>query len=136
MEIFAAKRESKRGPADWFSGTVWLDPLLANTEPLTLKVTRVSFEPGARTAWHTHPRGQGLYVLSGVCQAQARGGSLQEIGPGGSVWFAADEMHWHGARPGQTMVHLAMQESYENNVDVVWLEHVTDAEAETGNQAT
>ena len=128
MDIFEAVRESKRGPTAWFTGTVWLDPLLAGGGPSTLKVTRVSFEPGARTAWHTHPRGQGLHVLSGVCQVQARGGPLQEVGPGGSAWFAPGEVHWHGAKPGQTMVHLAMQESDENNVDVVWMDHVREEE--------
>ena len=131
MDIFAAKRESRRGPADWFSGVVWLDPLIAGGEAQTLKVTRVSFEPGARTAWHTHSRGQGLHILSGVCQAQVRGGPLGEVGPGDSVWFAAGEVHWHGAKPGHTMVHLAMQESDEHNADVVWMEHVSDAELAT-----
>ena len=128
MEIFRGNRESRRGRADWFNGTVWLDPLIASDPPSTPKVTRVSFEPGARTAWHTHPRGQGLLVLSGVCQAQARGGDLREVQAGDSVWFEPGEVHWHGAKPGHSMVHLAMQESDEHNVDVVWMDHVRDEE--------
>ena len=132
MEVFEAKRESKRGPADWFSGIVWLDALITGGAPQTLKATRVSFEPGARTAWHIHPCGQGLHVLSGVCAAQVRGGPVQQIHAGGSVWFAPGEVHWHGATPGQTMVHLAMQASDAGNVDVVWMEHVTDAEIAAG----
>ena len=128
MDVFAGNRESRRGPADWFSGVVWIDPVLANTAPSTLSVARVSFEPGARTAWHTHPRGQGIYILSGVCQAQARGGEVREVRAGDAVWFAPGEVHWHGAKPGHTVVHLAMQESDEHGVSVVWMEHVSEAE--------
>jgi len=117
-------RSTRQGPADWFSGTVWLDPVVAGEAPSRLKVTRVTFEPGARTAWHTHPRGQALHVLSGVCQVQLRGTPLQEVASGDSVWIDAGEIHWHGAAPGRTMVHLAMQETDENGVDVVWMEHV------------
>lgn len=121
-------RNTKQGPADWFSGTVWLDPVVAGETPSRLKATRVSFGPGARTAWHTHPLGQALHVLSGVCQVQLRGEPVQEITSGDSVWIEAGEVHWHGAAPGRTMVHLAMQETDDNGVDVVWMEHVTDAE--------
>ncbi len=126
MDIFAGPRESRRGPADWFTGVVWIDPVLPNTAPSTLAVARVSFEPGARTAWHTHPRGQGLHILSGVCQMQVRGGEVCEVNAGEAVWFAPGEVHWHGAKPGHTMVHLAMQEFDENGVNVVWLEHVSE----------
>jgi quercetin dioxygenase-like cupin family protein len=128
MEMFEGTRESRRGSADWFSGVVWLDPVIAGAVPSTLKVTRVSFEPGARTAWHTHPRGQGIFVLSGICQAQAYGVPLREVRAGDAVWFAPGEVHWHGAKPGHTMVHLAMQEADEKGVDVVWMEQVTDEE--------
>jgi len=93
-----------------------------------MKVNRVSFEPGARTAWHTHPVGQGLHVLSGLGRVQLKGGPVQEIRPGDTVWIEANELHWHGAAPRCTMVHLAMQEADETGVDVVWLEHVTDEE--------
>lgn len=125
MEIFEGTQESRRGPADWFSGVVWIDPVLGNQAPSTLSCARVSFEPGTRTAWHTHPRGQGLYILSGVCQAQTRDAEIRELRAGDAVWFAPDEVHWHGAKPGHTMVHLAMQESNEQGINVVWLEHVS-----------
>ena len=92
-------RSTRQGPADWFSGTVWLDPVVAGEAPSRLKVTRVTFEPGARTAWHTHPRGQALHVLSGVCQVQLRGTPLQEVASGDSVWIDAGEVHGHGAAP-------------------------------------
>jgi quercetin dioxygenase-like cupin family protein len=93
-----------------------------------MKVNRVSFEPGARTAWHTHPVGQGLHVQAGLGRVQLKGGPVQEIRPGDSVWIEAGEVHWHGAAPGHTMVHLAMQETDASGLDVVWLEHVTDEE--------
>lgn len=114
-------RGSRRGPEAWFNGVVWLDDVLSTA---TLKVTRVSFEPGARTAWHTHPRGQALHVLSGVCRVQRRGGEVEEVSSGDSVWIDAGEVHWHGAAAGRTMVHLAIQNVDEHGVDVVWLEHV------------
>lgn len=114
-------RGSRRGPEAWFNGVVWLDDVLSTA---TLKVTRVSFEPGARTAWHTHPRGQALHVLSGVCQVQLRGGEVEEVSSGDSVWIDAGEVHWHGAAAGRTMAHLAIQDVDEHGVDVVWLEHV------------
>ena len=126
MDVFEGTRESRRGPAEWFSGVVWIDTVLANTAPSTLSSARVSFEPGARTAWHTHPCGQGIYVLSGVCQAQVRGGPLHEVEAGDAVWFAPGEVHWHGAKPGHTMVHMAMQAFDENGVNVVWMEHVRE----------
>ena len=129
MQVFQGDRESRRGPEDWFTGVVWIDTVLANTEPNPLSSARVGFEPGARTAWHTHPRGQGLYVLSGVCQAQTRGADLRELHAGDAVWFAPGEVHWHGAKPGHTMVHLAMQMSDENGVNVQWMEHVSEIES-------
>ena len=132
MQVHPGNGNSRRGPATWFSGTVWLDPLVAANTPSTLRVTRVSFEPGARTAWHTHPLGQGIHIVSGVCQAQVRGGAVVEVQAGGLVWFAPGEIHWHGAKPGHTMVHLAMQQADEHNVDVVWLEQVSEAELAAG----
>ena len=96
--------------------------------PVALRSARVSFEPGARTAWHTHPRGQAILVLSGVCQAQARGGMVRELVAGDSAWFAPGEVHWHGAKPGHAMVHLAMQQPDEAGDVVVWMEHVSEAE--------
>lgn len=132
MKIFEGTRESRRGPAEWFTGVVWIDTVLGNTAPNTLSSARVSFEPGARTAWHTHPRGQGIYVLSGVCQAQVRGGEIREVHAGDAVWFAPGEVHWHGAKPGHTMVHLAMQFSDESGEVVKWMEQVSEVEVATG----
>ncbi len=114
-------RGCRPGPPTWFSGIVWLDEVVVST---ALKVTRVGFAPGARTAWHSHPRGQALHVLSGICQVQLRGGPLHEVRSGDSVWIDAGEVHWHGAAPGRWMVHLAMQEPDASGTDVVWLEHV------------
>ncbi len=116
---------SARGPADWFTGTVWQDPVVEAPEPARLRVNRVSFEPGARTAWHTHPLGQTLYVLSGTGRAQTWGGPVRVLRPGDTVWIPPGEKHWHGAAPGHGMVHLAMQEALAG-VSVVWLEKVAD----------
>ena len=118
----------RRGPAEWFSGTVWIDDVVTAGEPARFVAARVSFEPGARTAWHTHPRGQALHVLSGVGLVQLKGVPAQLIRPGDTVWIEAGEEHWHGAAPGHTMVHLAIQEKDEAGATVVWLEQVTDAE--------
>ncbi len=117
-------RGCRRGPPAWFSGIVWLDEVVTAA---TLKVTRVSFEPGARTAWHSHPKGQALHVLSGVCLVQLRGGAVEEVSSGDSVWIEPEEIHWHGAAQGRTMVHLAIQEADDQGVDVVWLDHVDAA---------
>jgi quercetin dioxygenase-like cupin family protein len=121
-------RKCRKGPAEWFTGTVWIDEIVTGTAPSRLKANRVSFEPGARTAWHTHPMGQALHVVAGLGRVQLKGQPPQEIGPGDTVWIEAGEVHWHGAAAGHTMVHLAMQEADERGIDVVWLEHVTDAE--------
>jgi quercetin dioxygenase-like cupin family protein len=118
----------RRGPDDWFTGTVWIDEVVTPGAPARFSVARVSFEPGARTAWHTHPVGQALHVLSGVGWVQLKGEAAQAIRPGDSVWIEPGELHWHGAAAGHTMVHLAMQEKDADGVAVVWLEHVTDAE--------
>ncbi|HWZ58797.1 MAG TPA: cupin domain-containing protein [Gemmatimonadaceae bacterium] len=122
------QRGCRQGPAEWFTGTVWIDEIVTGTSPSRLNSARVSFEPGARTAWHTHPRGQALHVLSGIGRVQLAGHPPQVIRPGDTVWIEANERHWHGAAPGRTMVHLAMQEADDQGVAVVWLDHVTDAE--------
>jgi quercetin dioxygenase-like cupin family protein len=128
MDITSADHTpTRRGPAAYFTGTVWQDPVIEAPAPAQLRATRVSFEPGARTAWHTHPLGQTLYVLSGIGRAQAEGGPVRELRPGDTVWFAPNEKHWHGAAPGFGMVHLAMQEALDG-VHVSWLNHVTDEE--------
>jgi quercetin dioxygenase-like cupin family protein len=123
-----AMRGCRKGPGDWFTGTVWIDEVVAGSAPSRFKVNRVSFEPGARTAWHTHPMGQALHVLTGVGRVQLAGQPIQKIGPGDSVWIEAGERHWHGADATHTMVHIAIQETDEHGVDVVWLEHVTGQE--------
>lgn len=124
----SAERASKRAPADWFTGTAWIDEIAVNPEPSRARLARVTFEPGARTAWHTHPLGQVIHILSGTCLAQKDGEPIQTVHPGDTVTFAPNERHWHGAAPDQTMVHLTMQEADGNGVQVTWLEHVTDEE--------
>ncbi len=123
----ADKNPTRRGPADWFTGTVWQDPVVEAPTPARLRVNRVSFEPGARTAWHTHPLGQTLFVLSGVGRAQTWGGLVRTIRPGDTIWIPPGEKHWHGAAPTTGMSHLAMQEALDGTA-VVWLEHVSDAD--------
>ena len=127
MKIVSAKDQpSRRGPADWFTGTVWMDEIPANAEPSRVKCVRVSFEPGARTAWHTHPLGQVLHVLSGSGRVQLEGEPAREIYPGDTVVIAPGERHWHGAAPENTMVHLALQEANADGSVVAWMEKVTD----------
>jgi quercetin dioxygenase-like cupin family protein len=121
-------RSCRKGPEQWFTGSVWIDELVTMNAPSHFKAFRVSFEPRARTAWHTHPKGQALHVLAGLGRVQRRGQAVQIIQSGDTVWIEADEEHWHGAAPGHTMVHLAMQEADESGNDVVWLEQVTDEE--------
>jgi quercetin dioxygenase-like cupin family protein len=123
----ADKNPTRRGPAEWFTGTVWQDPVVEAPTPARLRVNRVSFEPGARTAWHTHPLGQTLFVLSGVGRAQTWGGPVRTIRPGDTIWIPPGEKHWHGAAPNTGMSHLAMQEALDGTA-VVWLEHVADAD--------
>jgi quercetin dioxygenase-like cupin family protein len=126
MEIKAAGTvPTKRAAADAFTGTVWHDPIIDAPAPARVRAARVSFEPGARTAWHTHPLGQTLHVLSGVGRIQVWGGPMQEIRAGDTVWIPPGEKHWHGAAPTTGMVHLAMQEALDG-VHVDWMEHVTD----------
>ena len=116
---------TRRGPADAFTGTVWQDPVIEAPAPARIRAGRVSFEPGARTAWHTHPLGQTLHVVSGVGRAQAWGGPVREIHAGDTVWIPPGEKHWHGAGPNTGMVHLAFQESLDGK-HVTWMEHVSD----------
>lgn len=118
---------TKRAPAEYFTGTVWQDPINMAPAPARLASTRVTFEPGARTAWHTHPFGQTLYVLSGVGRVQSEGGPLREIRAGDVVWIPPGEKHWHGAAPTTMMSHVAMQEA-DNGKTADWLEYVTDAD--------
>ena len=128
MDIHTAiDRPTRKGPADYFTGTAWLDPIIEAPAPARVRALRVSFEPGARTAWHTHPLGQTLHVLSGIGRVQALGGPVREIRPGDTVWISPGEQHWHGASPDQAMVHLAFQEALDGK-HVEWMEHVSDEE--------
>jgi quercetin dioxygenase-like cupin family protein len=128
MEIKAnGSRPSGTGPAAYFTGRVRQDPIIEAPAPARVRALVVTFEPGARTAWHSHPLGQTLYVLSGLGRAQSAGGPVREIGPGDTVWFAPGEKHWHGAGPVNGMVHLAVQEALDG-VHVDWLEQVSEAE--------
>ncbi len=126
--ISAGTCPTLRGNPDYFTGTVWLDEIAGPEAPGRLRAFRVSFEPGARTAWHTHPHGQVLHVLSGLGLAQREGESMTTLAPGDTVWIAPGERHWHGATPGHGMVHLALQEANEAGSHSTWDRHVTDAE--------
>jgi len=118
-------RSPSKGSAEWFTGTVKIDPLFEAPEPARVRGASVTFEPGARTAWHTHPLGQTLIVTSGLGCAQRWGGQVEEIRPGDVVWFEPNEKHWHGATPTTAMMHIAIQEAVDGKV-VDWMEHVTD----------
>ncbi len=117
---------SAKGPADWFTGTVRIDPLFG-PDPARVGGALVTFEPGARTAWHTHPLGQTLVVTAGCGLVQREGGPIETIRPGDVVWFSPGEKHWHGAAPAIAMSHIAIQEKQDGKV-VDWLEHVSDAQ--------
>lgn len=129
MEIIGSKdRASRKGEAAYFTGSVWVDEIAVGAEPSRVRLYRVSFEPGARTAWHTHPLGQVLHVLTGSGLVQKQGEPVRAIHAGDTVTIEPGARHWHGAAPGNTMVHLAMQEVDDKGVGVVWLEPVTDGE--------
>ena len=123
----AGSQPSNRGPADWFTGTVRIDPLFAAPAPARAAGSAVTFEPGARTAWHTHPLGQTLIVTAGSGLAQRDGGTIEEIHPGDVVWFPPNEKHWHGASPTMAMTHIAIQEALDGKL-VDWMEQVSDAQ--------
>lgn len=127
MEIKrAGSQPSGRGPAEYFTGSVRIDPLASPPEPARVAMAHVTFEPGARTAWHTHPLGQTLIVTAGCGRVQRTGGAIEEIRPGDVVWFAPGEKHWHGAAPTTAMSHIAIQEKQDGS-PVAWMEHVTEA---------
>ena len=126
MEIKrAGSQPSGRGPAEWFTGAVRVDPLLQSSEPARVQGASVTFEPGARTAWHTHPLGQTLIVTGGCGWTQRDGGPVEEIRPGDVLWIAPGEKHWHGATPSTAMSHIAIHEKLDGRT-VDWLEHVSD----------
>jgi len=120
---------STKGPEDWFTGTVRIDPLFQANDPARAAGNTVTFEPGARTAWHTHPLGQTLIVMTGFGWVQREGGPIEDIRPGDVVWFAPGEKHWHGASPTTAMTHIAIQENHNGKV-VDWMEKVTDEQYE------
>ncbi len=121
-------RPSQTGPAEWFTGQVRIDPLNTAEPPGSAAMALVTFEPGARTHWHTHPKGQTLIVTAGCGRAAQEGGPIEDIRPGDVVWFPAGVRHWHGAAPGTAMSHIAVQEADDSGSPVTWLEPVTDAE--------
>ncbi|HEU4720309.1 MAG TPA: cupin domain-containing protein [Gemmatimonadaceae bacterium] len=121
----AGTQPSQKGPAEWFTGTVRIDPLFTAPTPARAAGAVVTFEPGARTAWHTHPLGQTLAVLSGLGLVQREGGPVEEIRPGDVVSIPPSVKHWHGASPNTAMTHIAIQEALDGKA-VEWLEHVTD----------
>jgi quercetin dioxygenase-like cupin family protein len=128
MEITRSSLDTNQGPADWFTGNVYIDPVAAAPAPARVQAAMVHFTPGARTAWHTHPLGQTIFVTEGVGRCQASGGPIEEIRPGDRVFFAPGEEHWHGAAPNRFMVHVAIQEADESGSVVTWGEHVSDEE--------
>ena len=126
MEIRrSGAQPSDKGPAEWFTGKVWIDPLFSPPDPARVAGALVTFEPGARTAWHTHPLGQTLIVTAGCGWVQREGESVEEIRPGDVVWFDPGEKHWHGATATTGMSHIAIQERLDGKA-VAWMEHVTD----------
>ena len=128
MEIRrSGSQPSGKGPAEWFTGSVRVDPLFGPPEPSRVAGAHVTFEPGARTAWHTHPLGQTLIVTAGLGWVQRDGGAVEEIRPGDVVWFEPGERHWHGATATTGMSHIAIQEKRDGS-PVDWMEHVTDAQ--------
>ena len=128
MQITRSSSDTIVGPADWFTGTVHLDMIATPSEPSRVQAANVHFAPGARTAWHTHPLGQTIHVTEGVGLCQRRGGQVEVIRPGDSVFFEPGEDHWHGAAPNRFMAHIAIQEVDDEGSPVSWGEHVTDEE--------
>ena len=121
----SGSQASSRGPAEYFTGTVRVDPLFQAPDPARVNGASVTFEPGARTAWHTHPLGQTLVVTTGFGRAQRWGGPVEEIRPGDVIWFAPGEKHWHGATAATAMSHIAVQEKLDGS-PVTWMEQVSD----------
>jgi quercetin dioxygenase-like cupin family protein len=132
MEIKkGGSQPSVKGPAEWFTGSVRLDPLIDAPDPALVRAASVTFEPGARTAWHKHPLGQTLIVTAGCGRCQREGGPIEEIRPGDVVWISPGEKHWHGAAPFTAMTHIAIQERLDGNV-VDWLEQVSEEDYRGG----
>jgi len=130
----SGSQPSTRGPADWFTGSVRIDSRFEGTTPARVAGATVTFEPGARTAWHRHPLGQTLIVTFGCGRVQRDGGPIEEIRPGDVVWFEPGEKHWHGASPTTAMSHIAIQEQLDGRA-VDWMEHVSDEQVAEGYRA-
>jgi quercetin dioxygenase-like cupin family protein len=128
MQITRNSLDTNPGPADWFTGTVYIDPLATPSPPSRVAAASVHFAPGARTAWHNHPLGQTIYVTEGIGRGQRRGGPVEVIRPGDRVYFEPGEEHWHGADPNRMMSYIAMQEADGTGSAVAWGEHVSDDE--------
>jgi quercetin dioxygenase-like cupin family protein len=128
MKIVKGTQPTATGSEDWFTGTVFVDPIQSPGAQSTLSCGHVRFAPGARTAWHTHPKGQTLYVTDGVGRVGHRSGKITEIHPGDVIFIEPNEEHWHGAAPNRFMAHVAIAEADENGQVVTWGEHVTDEE--------
>jgi quercetin dioxygenase-like cupin family protein len=128
MQVTRSSIETAAGPAEWFTGSVFLDPVAAPSDGSRLSATSVHFTPGARTAWHTHPNGQTIFVTEGVGRAQRRGGPVEVIRAGDRVFFEPGEDHWHGAAPDRFMTHLAMLEVDADGQSATWGAHVIDEE--------
>src|SRR5256886_6695375 len=131
MQVTRNKIATAAGPSDWFTGTVFIDTVAAPADGSRLSASSVHFTPGARTAWHTHPKGQTIYVTEGVGLAQTRGGPIEVIRPGDRVVFEPGEEHWHGAAPDRFLTHLAMLEVDDEGNSATWGEHVADEEYDT-----
>lgn len=128
MQLTRNSTETMAGPSDWFTGTVHVDTVAAPSGSARLSASSVHFSPGARTAWHTHPNGQTIYVTEGLGLAQSQGGEVEVIRPGDRVFFEPGEVHWHGATPDRFMTHLALLEVDDEGNNATWGEHVTDEE--------
>ena len=128
MQITRSSIETAKGPADWFTGDVYIDPIAAPAGSSTFAAATVHFTPGARTAWHTHPHGQTIYVTEGVGLCQREDGPVEVIRPGDRVFFEPGEDHWHGAAPTRFMTHLSMVEVDDEGASATWGAHVTDEE--------
>jgi len=128
MEITRNGPDTSPGPSDWFTGAVYVDAVASPSGASRVSASSVHFTPGARTAWHTHPNGQTIYVVEGVGRCQRRGGAVEEIRPGDRVFFEPGEEHWHGAAPDRFMTHIAMLEVDEDGNAAAWGAHVTDVE--------
>lgn len=135
MKVVKSSIPTAQGPADWFTGVVYIDGIRQADEQSAVGAAHVRFTPGARTAWHTHPKGQTLYVTEGIGYVCKRGEKPQEIRPGDSVFIEPGEEHWHGATATRYMSHVAVQESDETGKPVTWLEHVTDEEYAEGQSS-